>query len=172
MLIDNIDWTTANIIRVPRYRSLEKDDRRGQILVNTSFEDVSGYSKDNLVGPIYNERRNNYWKFDRVHDGSGVFYIKFGFTTLVCVSSVILQQTKNVSHGIWKIQYYDEGTELGWIDLSNNFNWEGRRKIINNDTEEKKAALMYRLVHMSGKTNATGEIKAVNFITEVINVVM
>ena len=46
-LLDNLAY--GEMIRIPRYKSLETGDRRGQIFVTGSFKDVAGYPKENLV---------------------------------------------------------------------------------------------------------------------------
>ena len=59
----------GEMIRIPRYKSHETGDRRGQIIVDGTFNDVSRYPKKNLVS-----QGNRLCKFNGEIVGNGVNY--------------------------------------------------------------------------------------------------
>ena len=101
------------MIRVPRYKSLETGDRRGQILVTGSFKDVARYLKENLVSYQYDsESRNLLWKFNRVYSGIGEFYFQFSFPCLICLDGLTMRQKLNESLGTWVLRFFNEETGI------------------------------------------------------------
>ena len=59
----------GEMIRIPRYKSLETGERRGQIIVDGTFNDVSRYPKKNLIS-----QGNRLCKFNGEIVGNGVKY--------------------------------------------------------------------------------------------------
>ena len=164
-LLDNLSY--GEMIRIPRYKSLETGDRRGQILVTGSFKDVAGYPKENLVSYLYDsESRNLLWKFNRMYSGIGEFYFQFSFPCLICLDGLTLRQKLNESLGTWMLRFFNEETGI-WEDLRDiAFAWNAR--VVNVTANYNKAARMFRLVHMTGDTHNGTSIKSITFVTKAI----
>ena len=158
----------GEMLKIPRYKSFETGDRRGQILVTGRFKDVAGYLKENLVSYLYNsESRNLVWKFNRVYSGTGEFYFQFSFPCLICLDGLTLRQKLNESLGTWMFRFFNEETGI-WEDLRNiAFVWNAR-VVVNVTADYNKAARMFRLVHMTGNTHTGTSIKSITFVTKEI----
>ena len=157
----------GEMIRIPRYKSLETGDRRGQILVTGSFKDVARYLKENLVSYQYDsESRNLLWKFNCVYSGIGEFFFQFSFPCLICLDGLTLRQKLNESLGTWMLRFFNEETGI-WEDLRDiAFAWNVR--VVNVAADYNKAARMFRLVHMTGNTHVGTSIESITFMTKAI----
>ena len=162
-LLDNLSY--GEMTGIPRYKSLETGDRRGQILVTGSFKDVAGYPKENLVSYLYDsESRNLLWKFNRVYSGIGEFYFQFSFPCLICLDVLTLRQKLNESLGTWMLCFFNEETGI-WEDLRDiAFAWNAR--VVNVAADDNKAARMLRLVHVTGDTHIGTSLKSITFVTK------
>ena len=158
-LLDNLSY--GEMIRIPRYKSLETGGRRCQILVLGSFKDVAGYPKENLVSYLYDsESRNLLWKFNRIYSGIGEFYFQFSFPCLICLDGLTLRQKLNESLGTWMLRFFNEKTGI-WEDLRDiAFAW--------NAPDDIKAARTFRLVHMTGDLHIGISLKSITFVTKAI----
>ena len=99
----------GEMIRIPRYKSLETGDRRGQIIVDGTFNDVSRYPKKYLVS-----QGNHLRKFNGEIVGNGVNYFQFSFPCLIFLSGITLRQKLDKDLGEWMIKMFTESVRT-WV---------------------------------------------------------
>ena len=153
----------GEMMRIPRYNSLETGDRRGQIIVDGLFNDVSKYPKKNLVS-----QGNRLFKFNGENVGNGVNYFQLFFPCLIFLSGITLRQKLDKDLGEWIIRIFNESVGT-WDDLiDSNFLWNGKQVEVSNINQ--KVSRLFRLVHMTGKTNTETSILPVKFTTEALTI--
>ena len=153
----------GEMMRIPRYISLETGERRGQIIVDGLFNDVSKYPKKNLVS-----QGNRLWKFNGEIVGNGVNYLQFSFPCLIFLSGINLRQKLDKDLGEWIIRIFNESVGT-WDDLiDSNFLWNGKQVEVSNINQ--KVSRLFRLVHMTGKTNTETSILPIKFTTKALTV--
>ena len=101
----------GEMIRIPRYKSLETGDRRGQIIVDGMFIDVNKYPPKNPVS-----QGNRLWKFNGEIVGNGVNYFQFSLPCLIYLTGLTLRQKLDKDLGEWMIKFFNESVGT-WDDF-------------------------------------------------------
>ena len=152
----------GEIIRIPRYKSLETGERRGQIIVTGTFDDTSKYPKKNLVSV-----GNRLFKFINEIQGNGTNYFQFVFPCLIFLSGITLRQKFVKDLGEWQIKFFNENKGT-WDRLIDDFLWNDKQVDVTNMNE--KVSRLFRLVQLTGKTNTETGILPIKFTTKALTV--
>ena len=127
------------------------------------FNDVSKHPPKNLVS-----QGNRLCKFNGEIVGNGVNYFQFSFPCLIYLTGITLRQKLDKDLGQWIIRIFNESVGT-WDDLiDSNFLWNGKQVEISNINQ--KVSRLFRLVHMTGKTNTETSILPIKFTTESLSV--
>ena len=107
-------------------------------------------------------------KFNGEIVGNGVNYFQFSFSCLIFLSGITLRQKLDKDLGEWIIEIFNESVGT-WDDLiDSNFLWNGKQVEVSNINQ--KVSRLFRLVHMTGKTNTETSILPIKFTTEALTV--